>query len=166
MEIGAIIDNLYTLEGYYQELIESARRKTRVIVENDIDQLLKCTQAEKSLMKQIAEAEQQLLDRSYAFIQSKGIRSQLKLTVTELSKLVFDPDQRQSLRAVQLKLNDTLESLKELNDHNQQLLDQSLQYVNYRLDLMIEYPDEGLTYKRPEQSNRSVWTAGRMDTRA
>ena len=166
MEIGAIVDQLNILDGYYKELIEVANRKTRIIIENDIDQLMRCTQTEKSLMKQITDAENQLLEHSYAFIQSKGIRSQLKLTVTELSKLVFDPDQRQRLRAAQVQLDATLRQMKELNDHNQQLLDQSLQFVNFRLDLMIEYPDEGVVYKRPDQDHRSVWTSGQLDTRA
>lgn len=166
MEIESVITCLHTLEAHYQELMENSRKKTRVIIENDIEQLMKFTQIEKNVTKRINETEQKLLESSYAFIHSKGIRSQLKLTVSELAKLVFDPEQRQRLQEIQKQLNETLKQLKQLNDHNQQLLDQSLQFVNFRLDLMIEYPDEGMVYKHPNQDNRSVWTSGRMDTRA
>lgn len=165
MEIKSVIESLEELDTCYQKLVEQARIKTRIIIENDIDKLMRITQGEKNLLKGIAAAESEFQEHSYAFMQGRGIRSRLKLTVSELARLVFKPDEKQLLLAAQVKLNDTLKMLKELNDHNQQLLDQSLKYVDFRLDLMIEDPTADYIYKRPDQGGRSTASTGRYDNR-
>ena len=48
----------------------------------------------------------------HIFLQSRGIKSQLELTVTELARLVFDPEEKRKLLDVQSRLSRTLQELK------------------------------------------------------
>ncbi|WP_195573618.1 flagellar protein FlgN [Paenibacillus sp. 1001270B_150601_E10] len=165
MSVQPIIATLKQLEQCYEQMMEQGHRKTQIIIRNEINELMKIMIAEKGIMRKIQEAEDVLSEQSQAFIRSKGIKSQLKLTISELLKLVFNAEEKLALKEAQQSLNDLLHQMKQLNDHNQQLLEQSLQFANYQLDLMVEHPEDNAFYKRPDHARNAYYPAGKLDTR-
>lgn len=165
MSVQPIIAALHQLEQCYEQMMEQGNRKTQIIIKNDINELMKIMIAEKGIMRKVQEAEDALSEQSLAYIRGKGIKSQLKLTVSELLKLVFNAEEKLALKESQERLNDLLLRMKQLNDHNQLLLEQSLQFANYQLDLLVEHPEDNAFYKRPDQQRGSYYPVGKLDAR-
>jgi hypothetical protein len=82
------------------------------------------------------------------------------ITISDLLQSSMLKD-KESLRRVQLELVEQTQGLKEVNEFNQQLLQQSLNFVNLNLDLVLGQQDSGNytedTSNEDEQSNRSLF---------
>src|SRR5690554_5610125 len=113
---------------------------------------------ESKLMKQVADHEQQWLQHTSTFLAEMGHRPNPGLTMTQLIKLVFKAEDKKALSEAQNKLLHTIQQLKETNSLNQQMIEQSLTYIDYSLDLITGAPDEDMFYKNPakqsEKNNR------------
>ncbi|MNN09545.1 FlgN protein [compost metagenome] len=118
------------------------------------------------MLKIIEAEEQQLQDSAQVFLQSKGIKSRLELTITDILRLVFDPEEKQRLTASQRALNEQLTRLKQANELNQDLIAQSLNFIDFSLNVMIGGMDEEATYSPPQSSERKSSARSNFDTRA
>ncbi|MCE5169300.1 flagellar protein FlgN [Paenibacillus profundus] len=166
MSASALIDVLSRMETVYQQLESIGEAKTQVIIQNDIKELVRLSNQESKWLKGLSALEEEREEAVYAFLQSKGIKSKLKLTLTEIMKLVFDAQERTQMMAVQERIAATLQRLKQVNDHNQTLIEQSLHFVEYQLNLFIDYSEQDMLYHRPEQPASSYSRPGMLDTRA
>lgn len=99
-------------------------------------------------------------------MREKGIRSQLQLTVTEMTRLVFNPDEKTELLDVQRQLMDRLTELKELNQINRELIEQSLAFIDYSLNLLVSRPEDDMLYQNPNQPSTAGKVRSMFDTRA
>nr|WP_272595607.1 flagellar protein FlgN [Paenibacillus apiarius] len=163
---SALIDVLNRMETVYQQLESIGEAKTRVIIQNDIKELVRMSNQESKWLKGLSALEEEREGVVHAFLQSKGIKSKLQLSLTEIMKLVFDAQERTEIMAVQERIAATLQRLKQVNDHNQTLIEQSLHFVEYQLNLFIDYSEQDMLYHRPEQSASSYSRPGMLDTRA
>lgn len=166
MSTQQILNSLLTLDQLHQDMISVGEMKRTAIIKNDIDKLIEVMNAESRIVKQIEKAESERITACQLFLQDKGIKSQLDLSITELSRLVFDPEEKKSLLEVQGSLSHTLEQLKKLNDLNQKLIEQSLLFIDYSLDLLGGRDTQEATYHHPADKSGGVQRSGLFDTRA
>ncbi|MBP2001780.1 flagellar biosynthesis/type III secretory pathway chaperone [Paenibacillus shirakamiensis] len=166
MAVHQLIEALSQLDQAHANMIELAGEKQTAIMNNDVDGLIGILNQESRTLKRIEQLEDVRLATCYHFLKEKGVKSQLKLTITELSRLVFDPDEKKLLTDMQRQLSDKLQHLKRLNDLNQKLIEQSLTFLEYSLDLLVGAPDEAATYQHPADKPGSVRRPGIFDTRA
>lgn len=117
-------------------------------------------------MKQITSLEEERVAACQAFLREKGIKSALNLNITELARLVFDPEKKAALQQAQSALSMTLEKLKRVNDLNQQLLAQSLTFIDYSLNLFGGGPEYEATYQHPSGNSNTGPITGLFDARA
>jgi len=134
----------------HESLINTANDKKRAIADNNIQLLTSLMTQENRLVKQIATTEQRRLDYVSIFLKEKGIRSQLNLTVTELSRLVFDNEDKQRLLDVKDRLLSSVHLLKKENKLVEQLLEQSLEFIDFSLNIIVGVDDD-LIYQNPSQ---------------
>jgi len=137
-----------------------------VLIDNHVDELSKITNAESRLSKQIVDKESELYATIHAFLQAKGYQIKSKLVMSELIKLVFNSEERAVLTSAQQDLLSVLTELQEINALNEQLIEQSLAFINYSLDVMTGMPDDEPTYQRPEHQGGRGGSKGLFDTRA
>ncbi|MDK8181628.1 flagellar protein FlgN [Paenibacillus sp. UMB4589-SE434] len=165
MSITRVIAALDQLSGLHKQLLEIAEEKKGVLIRNEVDVLAALTNKESRLIKLVNEADEERNQAAQLFLKEKGIRSSLQLTVTELSKLVFNHEERAELHDAQLRLTKVLEALKVQNRNIQDLLEQSLNFVDYSLNLLTSRPEDESIYQHPSlghnKSSRSMF-----DTRA
>lgn len=166
MSVQGLIDALKQMDESYEALFEVMLEKKQAIISNEYDELVRTMSKESKMLKGIEEREQQILASAQLFLQSKGIKSQLKLTITELQRLVFDPDEKRALAEVQQRLSERLSKLKQINTLNQSLIDQSLSFIDFSLNLMAGDMDDEATYSRPQQQERKTSARSNFDTRA
>lgn len=118
------------------------------------------------MSRHIEQLDERRLQAAYEFLQERGIKSKLNLNITELSRLVFDVEDKQRLLHIQKNLADTLEELKNLNELNQQLIQQALSYIDFSIESMSYYAESEAVYQRPADKSTSSVRAGLFDTRA
>lgn len=165
--IQAITDSLQRLEMVYIDMLAVADSKKQAIIQNDVDTVVQILNQESKGMKEIERLERDRVEAAYIFLQSRGIKSQLELTVTELARLVFDPEEKRKLLDVQSRLSRTLQELKRKNDLNQQLLVQSLDFIDFSLDMLTgKSTQDEVIYHHPSERGGSTGRPGLFDTRA
>ncbi|MGG3453246.1 flagellar protein FlgN [Paenibacillus rhizolycopersici] len=148
MSIQPIISAMKQVNELHMKLLEAGREKHRAIINNDTTELTKWMMGETRLLKHINEAEELRVEAMKAYLKEKGIRSQLNLTVAELARLVFDPDEKHELLEIRDQLLNNASELHKQNQLTQQLLDQSLSFIDFSLNLYVGVDDD-LIYQNP-----------------
>lgn len=165
MSVTLILDYLRQMNELQERMLESAHRKQQVLVRNEVQALTEVLMVESKLMKLMNELDAVRSQAVSSFLKEKGIRSQIQLNLTEITKLIFDMEQRNQVIEAQRVLTNTVMELKKVNETNQHLTKQSLAFIDYSLNLMIDYPEQDTTYQPP--SARSGYKqSGLFDTRA
>jgi flagellar biosynthesis/type III secretory pathway chaperone len=166
MNVTAFIDVLESLNSVYTDMLELAESKRQAIIDNDVDGIVQLMTRESKGVKTIEQLETKRKEIVNSFLQSRGIKSQLELTMTELARLVFDQDEKASLIQIQTRLSHTLSQLKDKNNLNQQLMKQSLDFIDLSLDLLTGKPAQDVTYQPPSKRSSGAGSPGIFDTRA
>jgi len=153
MSATAIYRSLEKLLTLHQSLNSLARKKRELIMENDTDSLSKLLIDEQKHLKAIEQSDKERANAVKDFLESKNIPNETA-TLTELVGLV-DESEREQLDTLKDKLLLEVKSLREENQLNQQLIYQSLQFVNVSLD-MFRPAQQDFNYEKPvpQQSNR------------
>lgn len=144
-----LLDNLIQLHKALQTL---AVQKKEVLIKGDVDQLLAITTQEKKLIKAVSAAEdtrQSLVAQMFA---EQGIHRD-NGTLAELIKLTTSPEEKARLMKARDELTRIVSELRKANELNQQLLEQSLSFVNMTLDLVTDSPEDDFFYGRTARSD-------------
>jgi flagellar biosynthesis/type III secretory pathway chaperone len=143
-------------EKEYVALLELSKRKTPVIIEGDVEKLQKITDEEQIVVDRLAaldkEREQSMAD--IADVINRDVKT-LKLSYL-IDMLDKRPKERDELARLHDRLKATVGELRTINDQNKMLTEQSLDIVNFNLNLvksMRQAPETG-------NYNRSAGIAG------
>ncbi|RCX19084.1 FlgN protein [Fontibacillus phaseoli] len=166
MEVQVLIDGLLKMDGLHANLLEMMEQKKQAILNRNYEELMSTLSLESKMVKAIEECEKELLGVAQEFLYSKGIKSQLELTISEILRLVFDPEEKRILDEARKKLGNRLIELKQVNELNQELITQSLSFIDFSLNLMIGGEDDGPIYSPPTSQDRKPTHRSIFDTRA
>jgi flagellar biosynthesis/type III secretory pathway chaperone len=137
-----LLDNLIQL---HKALYTLAQQKKEVLIKGDVDELVAITRKEQQLVKGITAAETarqqvvQELSAEKGFVLQEG-------RLAELIKLTTSAEEKQRLSSYREELIRLVTQLQQANELNQQLLNQSLSYVNTMLDLLTDTPEDDYIY--------------------
>ncbi|MGG4439865.1 flagellar protein FlgN [Brevibacillus fortis] len=153
-----LLDNLIQL---HKALYTLASHKKEVLLKGIVDELVAITRQEQKLIKGVTEAEaarQQVVKELTA---QKGFALQ-EGTLAELIKLTTSAEEKMRLISCRNELSRIVTELRDANDLNQQLLEQSLSFVNMTLDLITDTPEDDFIYGKPtsdtyRQANRTFF---------
>ncbi|WP_068783811.1 flagellar protein FlgN [Paenibacillus phocaensis] len=166
MSVQQVTDVLQRMDELYRTLIELGLEKQKAVMDNDVAGLTQVMTKETRVLKQAAEMDDRRVEAVSQFLKEKGIRSQLNLTITEMTRLVFDPQEKQMLLETQSRLSSTLHELKRLNAINKELVEQSLTFIDYSLNLLTSLPEDEMTYSDPSKQQPTPQKRSYFDTRA
>jgi flagellar biosynthesis/type III secretory pathway chaperone len=165
LSIQELIQTMEKLNQIHLVLLELAELKTRVLVENQVDKLNQIVNKETSLMRRIVELDHQRIEDISQFLVHKGYRPNANFTVEDIVKLLFKAEEKQALKQSQKNLLGTLEKLRELNILNQQLIKQSLEFVDYSIDVLSNVGDDDIVYHHPKDRSYGSNKSGMFDTK-
>lgn len=166
MPVQRLIVAMERLRDIHEELSGLADRKREALVHNVVDEVSAIASKETKLVRAIGELLQEQVDATNDFFRTKGFQPTRAITVTELSRMVTDPKEKESLLAARDRLTRTITTLKTKNELNQQLIEQSLAFINYSIDLVLG-PDEEPMYRNPAQQRPSgLKRSGYFDSKA
>lgn len=101
MPLERLIDVLEQLREAHEQLIALGNQKKEALISNKVDQLILVMNQESKISRHIEQLDERRLQAAYEFLQERGIKSKLNLNITELSRLVFDVEDKQSLLHIQ-----------------------------------------------------------------
>ncbi|WP_431029173.1 flagellar protein FlgN [Lysinibacillus sp. LZ02] len=135
MSVENLISTLEKLERMHKSLLELANKKTDLIKANDMEQLDDMLKTEQAHVAAIETLEQQRQKMVTDYLQAKGIAFTGTPTVAQVIDAA-DGAEKQALQEVRERLVELVTTLKQQNDLNQKLVFQSLQFVNFTLDML------------------------------
>ncbi|MGG4144859.1 flagellar protein FlgN [Paenibacillus algorifonticola] len=148
MSLELIADTLQQQLKLYHSLLEIELSKKGMIIQNHVLQLNVQTQKQKLLVAKAEELERMRTQLTSRYFKDIGFRIRSGI-LAELIRSVTNPEIKVQLLQLHSQLNDVLGKLKEANDLNQQLIKQSLDFLDFSIGLMMDDPNEDLTYQHP-----------------
>jgi len=123
-------------EKIYSEIIPVAEKKTQIIVNNDLQSLNSITEEEQELLGKISKLEKkrQEVIRNIGIVMNKKESELNFVTIIEL--LNGQEKEQEDLRKLHDKLKRTIDILSTLNERNQMLIKQSLEMIDFDINLM------------------------------
>lgn len=159
MTVNKVITVLEQLTEAHLQLNEIAKDKREAIMTNDLDVLTKTMKSESKWIQRITELNQERIAVSVQLLQENGVKSQGDVTLRQLFGVVYSPEQRARLSDQELQLKEQLNDLRKRNELNQQLLQQSIDFVKFSIDLIVPQVDDSYIYRNPaSNSNGSTKT--------
>lgn len=137
--MASLIENLITElnEEYavYEKLLEVSMEKTSAIVSNNLDRLKETTDKEQYLVDVVTGMEN--VRRGTMRDIASVINKREELRVIDIADfLEGQPEFRNPLLEINEKLGKLAKKLKEVNSHNQNLINESLSMIEYNINLL------------------------------
>ncbi len=138
--MAGLIDELVKImsqeNDIYRELIPIAEEKTRVIIKNDLDALQKITEQEQLTIEKITALEKK---REEVVINIGTVlsRDPKELNMKALIKIMDkQPKEQKELSRIHDELDGNLRRLVTINDRNKELINQSLEMIEFNMNLI------------------------------
>ena len=135
----ALIDNLEKENEAYKRLLKLSMDKTPVIISANLDELAKITDDEQSIVNQINALDRRRQENmnDIAYVINKDVNS---LKVVDLIDILKGrPAEQNRLADIYDKLRDTLAQMKRVNEQNRQLIQDSLEMVQFDMNVLQAY---------------------------
>lgn len=165
MSIQELLINLEEQDIQHRQLVELAEQKRLMLIQNDVEQLNGIVNRESKIVRHISTLEQQRVEILGQYLIKRGFRPDPRITISDLVKILFKAEEKEALMEAQQTLIRTMSELKEKNKLNQLLIQQSLTFVNYSLDLMTGGPEDDALYRHPGQQGTGYNRPGLYDAR-
>lgn len=149
--IQGVIQVLEQLLMRHQELLALEQKKERVLIEDRIQELVSILHDESKLLKRIAELDHERKHWAGQVFASKGLKED-SYTLSDLIQLITSHQDKETVKHFHRRLSDVIAELQEQNRLNQQLIGQSLDYINQTLSLITEGPLAQPTYHKEAAS--------------
>jgi flagellar biosynthesis/type III secretory pathway chaperone len=148
-----IINMMEKLVDVHQTLNEQGVRKTEILKTGEMKALEALMKEEEATVSQLKAFEDERNAAVDSFLEQKSILPG-NVTIEALIKFV-KPEEQDRLTAVHQMLLNEIVALKQRNELNQQLIQQSLQFVNLSLN-MVQPQAQPTNYDRPgKQKNQT-----------
>ena len=138
--MAGLIDELVSImsqeNDIYKDLIPIVSEKTRVIIKNDLTALQEITDKEQRVIERINSLER----KREEVIKNIGVvlnRNPETLGMKNLIKIMAkQPKEQKRLAQIHDELSGTLKTLVTINDRNKLLIEQSLEMINFDLNIL------------------------------
>jgi len=138
--IEELLTTLTTQHQLYEEMLILSEEKLSTIKNNDINLLQQITAAETAIIGKNQRLETKRVD----LVKNIGIvlnKSPGELTLTNIAEIINSNVESKEILALRDKLKITLEALKEKNEQNKLLIQSSLDYIDFSVNLLRDQGD-------------------------
>lgn len=150
MSAEPLIQTLEKMLLLHKSVNQLAKQKTEMLKTGDTDALNNLLKEERKHIQAIQKFESDRQKASEEFLAKFEQVDKNNLTISECINFA-NPTEKQKLNQLKSELQTQIKALKGQNELNQQLIKQSLQFVNLSLDLLMPEIDT-YNYERPGQA--------------
>lgn len=158
MSITAINESLQALTKIHEALLEVSQRKTDIIKEGSTEKLQAILAEERKYIKVLEQAEERRQKEVEKWYSDQQLSLE-EMTITNMLHMLTDKQDQQLLENITIHLTEAITALKQQEQLNQALIQQSMQFVQLSLDMLsptIQNMNYGKT-KDHEEIKRSVF---------
>lgn len=131
-----LIATLRQEQEAYQELLPIVETKTQAIIDNDLQKVQSITELEQSAIGKISGLERkraEIMQNISVVLNKKNS----ELTLPKLIRMLDrQPQEQEALEIIHKELTRLLKRLSEVNGHNRNLIEQSLEMISYNMNLL------------------------------
>ncbi len=167
MSLQLLCRNLREIIGTNQQIYQLATEKKDILIVGNIDALARVVQQEGELIKRMGKLEAERQQLVNHIIQQYDIR-QNEVRLSDLLAQVPNSPDKEELSQLFVELSALLSEVHSLNELNQQLIENSLDFVNYSIELFTDTEDEQI-YQKPiaqDTSSTNYQRRSIFDTKA
>jgi len=149
MVSGKLVEVLEQETAIYEDILELSRKKTDTIVEGKVPELENITKQEQTLVSKVHKLESVRL----SLLQELSGQLGMKPEKMALSVLVeqMQGKEAEKLKVLQNKIAGILSELKNVNELNSRLIKNSLEYIDFSINLLAAAGAEGNNYGKTGQ---------------
>jgi len=151
--IQQLKDTLIKENELYTQVLKLAQEKTKVIVAGDIKALENITKKEQQYIMNMGTFEK--IRRSVLTNIAEEFNIEVISNISELI-LFIDEDTGNEIDELRDTLLKTIADLKAVNESNEKLINHSLQYINFNLEILTHSPEEGNKYSNKASQGKEV----------
>lgn len=155
MSLQRLCNNLREIIAINQSIYKLAAEKKDVLIRGDIDTLAKIVQQEGELIKAMSKRESERQQCVQDVISVYRVESSDEIRLTDLLEHLPSSSEKEELSHLFMELSAQLSDLQTLNELNQQMIENSLEFVNYSIELFTEMPEEQV-YQKPVSRETSA----------
>lgn len=134
-----LIDVLEKENALYEQLLALSMKKTPVIISANLEDLQRITDAEQEVVGQINVVDRKRTQnmKDIANVINRDVQTVKIADLIEMLKT--RPNEQKKLAEVYDKLSDTIAQMRQANEHNRELLNNSLEMVEFDMKIMQAY---------------------------
>lgn len=163
MALQALLETIEKLHKLHRSLLEISKLKSDFLKANDMDGLQKQLLAEKKHVQAVVQLEKLRIKQTEAYAVASGIP--VPSTISELLEQITDQKLALQFEQELIGLTETVTELKKQEALNQQLLEQSMQFLQISLD-MLAPSIQSLNYGTPNQDQQRQQNRSLFDSKA
>ncbi len=135
LSIQPIIQSLEKLIGLHESLLEISKQKTAVVKEGAVENLQSLLLKERKHVQALEQAENKRQKAVQVWV-SEYSPDLEQATITGILEVIDDQQSKKELENVTITLTETITELKQQEQLNQSLIQQSMQFVELSLNMM------------------------------
>ncbi|MCR8645044.1 flagellar protein FlgN [Paenibacillus sp. N1-5-1-14] len=166
MSITALLEVMGEITEVHTELLALAKEKTPLLVRNEVEELNRVIHKENNCIKRMTELDQSRLHFLGEYLVKRGYHPNPKVTISDLIRIIYKAEEKQSLTDAQVALAKVIAELQTVNTLNQEMIKQSLAFIDYSLDLLVGSPENEVTYQHPAMQKQTGTRAGVFNAKA
>lgn len=153
MSIKAINESLQVLTKIHEELLKVSKQKTDIIKEGSTEKIQAILVEERKYIKVLEQAEQNREEKVEKWYIDKQLPLE-NMTITNMLEILTDKQEQQELEHMTVQLTKTITKLKQQEQLNQALIQQSMQFVQLSLD-MLNPTIQNMNYGKSQETGES-----------
>ncbi|MDV2582843.1 flagellar protein FlgN [Alkalibacillus haloalkaliphilus] len=165
MLIESIIEKLEKINQLNESLYQLSQDKTERLKNNDLEAFNELLIKERKHAQAIDQLEAKRVQETDAWFQQNRLSDQ-EQTITNMIEHIQDGEHKQRLETLYEKLVYVLANLKQQEQLNRELTQQSLQYLELTLDLIKPTYQKDLNYRKPQQQTNQTTDRSVFDSKA
>jgi flagellar biosynthesis/type III secretory pathway chaperone len=160
--LDLIVTNLEELVHIQKQLINYSERKKSVLIERKVDELNQIVQEEAKLVKQLGKLENERKQQAESLLEKHP-----SLTFIEFVEAIPDCLKREKVISLIDALQQLTLELQSINKVNEQILKDSLSFVQHMIDQVTHSQQHNFNYQSPlRPQNSQASRRGFFDTKA
>jgi flagellar biosynthesis/type III secretory pathway chaperone len=153
-----LIDRLEDQKDLYRRMMELGRQKQKELIMGDLERIDILTKEEENFLYQAERLEEQRYQCASRLIAHYQLPE--NATLKDLIQVAPSAD-RSKLEELQQSMNQMVSELDKLNQENIALIQQSLKFINFTVDLLTK-PDDVGTYGSGKDKNKKQDSVSRI----
>jgi len=153
LSIQPIIRSLDTLINVHKELIYLSQEKTEVLKKGSAEELQKVLIQEQKFIHKLDQAESKREKAVKTWFTQKQLNGEEE-TITHMLSLLTNDQEKHQLETSAIALTKSMTQLKENEQLNEALVQQSMQFIQMSLNV-LQPSMQNMNYERPQQTRTS-----------